>query len=725
MQKLFEPHSISSCPDGCIILIYQDSILKYWSENNVLLSYSLLQKDFVCIFGYISNGWYVVKKRSFQNFIIIGLIKIKNKYPYENPYVKNDFQDEFNTSPDITINTKPSEFSIFDRDKNFLFSLDFPPEKKISEHSLIFLSVLYFSGYMFLIFSIFYAYLFLSYLKLKKWLIFFGFVIDLFLIRFIIYYFEIPKIIHQSQLFNPVIFTSSYLNRSLGDLLLNVITLLMISIYFNRNFDFDSYIKKKGAFKKYLFAGISMTITYLFLIALNSLISDLIVNSTISFDLYNITTIDKFSIFGLFCFGLMIGSFVLFTLNALRSISLMLRLNLKNILFFLIIITVLFFIGDFFFRTNLYIVLFLILYIFSFFFFNITNKKYSITSHVLFLILIFSLLSTYIVHLTTNNTEKNSRTILAQKLASERDYAAEYFFDNIVTSSVSDSVLFTIANDYFTIDENNPERLVSYMKQQYFTGFWSKYDIMITVCDSMKVLQIQPADYTIDCFRYFENIAKEEGSETNCKNLFYINANLAADNYLGIIEIPHALSPIRINVEIFSRLVPRGPGYPELLNDQKIRSLTVQPQYSWAKYENNALNFHFGKYSYPLSLIENYPSGTRKLFFDLNHFSHLYFPVGTNGALIISKKNPGFIDLVAPFSYFFLFYGLLFTMTWLIIKRRYLFKIPEISIKQRLQLFIMALTIISFLFVGFISMTYIVSRNNTKNKDALSEKAHF
>jgi signal transduction histidine kinase len=314
--------------------------------------------------------------------------------------------------------------------------------------------------------------------------------------------------------------------------------------------------------------------------------------------------------------------------------------------------------------------------------------------------------------------------MLAQKLSNNRDYGAEYLFSNIVKSIQKDTTMTALLNDYIHFKVSNQDELESYIKHKYFTGYWDKFDILITLCDSSKVLEILPEDYAVNCYDYFDKIVVEEGLKTDCDELFYIDSDYSVDNYLGIIEFPDVNIPVRINIEFFSRLIPRGLGYPELLNDQKNQSAVDLSLYSWARYEKGDLIYHFGKYSYSINLLNYQDSGNEKKFFNLNNYNHLHFPVDKSSTLIISRKNPGLIDIVAPFSYFFIFYGLLLFILQVLYEGPIILKISDISIKRRLQLFITALIILSFLFVGISSLFYITSLNNNKNQELLSEKAH-
>ncbi len=247
---------------------------------------------------------------------------------------------------------------------------------------------------------------------------------------------------------------------------------------------------------------------------------------------------------------------------------------------------------------------------------------------------------------------------------------------------------------------------------------------MITICDSSKELNIQPENYTVNCFEYFDNLISEYGITTNYKNLTFLEINILGDNYIGIIDIPSIQPLKRIYVEVFSKLIPRGLGYPELLTDRKTPTTYNLNTYSWARYEKNEIVYHFGKYQYSTNLV-NY----RKLikednFFDLNRFSHLFIEIDEDSALILSKKNPGLLDIAAPFSYFFIFYGIIVGIAFIIYRGPTPIKRHSMNFKKRLQWSIISLILFSFIIIGISSVFYIINLNDNKNTDLLSEKSH-
>ena len=110
---------------GFQIFVFEKDTLVYWTGNSVsstdLLSSG--EKDMV----FLGNNWSVIKERVVGDKRIVGLIHIKNEFPYENQFLKNDFQKDFKVPRGTEILTEPTEgeYAIHDSWGSSLFQLDF------------------------------------------------------------------------------------------------------------------------------------------------------------------------------------------------------------------------------------------------------------------------------------------------------------------------------------------------------------------------------------------------------------------------------------------------------------------------------------------------------------------------------------------------------------------------------------------------------------------------
>ncbi|MEZ5198250.1 MAG: HAMP domain-containing sensor histidine kinase [Bacteroidales bacterium] len=710
--------------EGFLILVYRNDYLRYWSDNSIPVSEKFNSNGFNECFSLFSNGWFDIRKKEQGSIKVVCLIKVKSDYIIQNQYLKNEFQSDFKLPNEVLISQEETNYKIFNKENDYLFSLVFPDTYTIDESQILLLTTLYLIAFILLIIALYYAYLFVILDFFNSKLLIIGFILDLLLIRFLIFYFKIPAIVYSSKLFSPLLFANSNLIPSLGDLLINSVMLLSISFVVFQNFNFHRLIFSKSQTVKYVSSvGVLLIIFFVF-IGLSVLLKSIVINSSVSYDLNDITGIDVYSIMGFVCFGMLIFSFVFLTFRAASFVALQLS-SYRQFFPLLISIQFLFyFIAKYVFNCDSFLLVFLFVYLSAFW---VILKSHALNirfSSTMFFIVLFSLFSTYILYEANTIREKQIREIIVQRLSQERDPAAEYLFGKVVMEIQKDTAFKELADRYFFSNEGDLDEAVFYLGKTFFSNYWNRYDLLITLCDSSRVLDIQPEDYMINCYDYFQNIVEESGSNTDCPNLYYLSNEFSARNYIGLIQYELSEIPFLIIVEVYSKIVPKGLGYPELLIDQNEYKSNELSEYSWARYEDSKLVYHFGKYFYSMNLSSYGQIEDDLLFFNRNSYNHLYNKIDEGTTLIISRKNPGFLGIVAPFSYFFIFYGIFVFLVFLLFRSPIDLKLRDLNFKKRLQLSITALIVVSFLFIGLGSLFYIVSLNNSKNNDILSEKAH-
>lgn len=711
--------------NGIVLLIYQNERLTYWSNNSIPVFDYYKSNEFSNNFEFHGNGWHEVRTRTFSNFILIGLIKIKNEYDFENEYLRNEFHKDFNIPDEVQITfNKDTDFRIYDKENTYLFSLSYPAKFKPYESDIVFLTVIYLFVFIFIIAATYNAYVKINKYFKWKWLVLIGFIIDILILRFLIFYFEIPSILYASILFSPALFANSFLLPSLGDFLVNTIVLLAISFVIHKSINMRRINFVYSRYKNVLFFSFLLVILFFLFLGLTYLLDSLIIDSNISFNLHAISSIDQYSIIGFFIFGLVILSFVFLTFKISQIITKFTE-STEKFLLATVSIHIVFFIFCFYLlKCNSIFLIFQFIYILAFWIIKkakTTNIRFSAT---VFFIIFFSIYSTYILYRCNLFSERESRKIIAHKLAEDKDPELEYIFSVISESVKSDTTLDQMVEDYMNnLDENSLE-IISHLRNSHFTGYWKKYDLLFTVCDSSRILDIQPENYLINCYDYFQTKISDYGVETECKNLYFLRSESEDEKYLGILDFSNSEFSLKIFIEVFSKFIPKGLGYPELLVDASSKKSNDWSKYSWAKYENGKLIYWFGKYFYSFNLSNYGKDFDPDVFFNRNGYNHFYYPTDNNTVLILSKKNPGLLDVVAPFSYIFIFYGVLVFLIFLILRSPIEIKMFEFNFRKRLQLLITALILVSFFFTGIGSLFYIISLHDSKNNDILSEKAH-
>ena len=139
---------------GMIFLIYSNDTLQFWSDNSCPVPNFYNQNVFSQSIHHFENGWYYISSLQSNNVHIIGLLLIKNDYPYQNDYLKNDFNPVLNLPVSATFSLNKSDYNVFSTSGNFMFSVSFDDNSSLSlpynfHVFLYFLSIILFVLFVF------------------------------------------------------------------------------------------------------------------------------------------------------------------------------------------------------------------------------------------------------------------------------------------------------------------------------------------------------------------------------------------------------------------------------------------------------------------------------------------------------------------------------------------------------------------------------------------------
>jgi hypothetical protein len=297
--------------EGFAIIVYRNDSLIFWSDNNIPVP--SLRNDFpIRDLVRIANSFFIKREVKSGNLEVIGLILIKREYPYENRFLKNGFQEDFNLSPEVIIQPKKGENrknDVYNSAGNFLFSLDYniarklnPVEKQLSVFMYCFIFILF----LFFLRRVIHN----AEGRLKK-TIFLGSVLLLIGIYYLSHYFRLPDIVYNLELFSPGKFARSIWFPSLGDLLL-ISIICFFSVYnFYKEFIIDlSILKKSGILLYLLMLMFAILILGWFFLTV-FLFKSLILDSTISFETYKVLNLTIYTFFGFLILALLFTTLAL------------------------------------------------------------------------------------------------------------------------------------------------------------------------------------------------------------------------------------------------------------------------------------------------------------------------------------------------------------------------------------------------------------------------------
>jgi signal transduction histidine kinase len=713
--------------EGLSVLLFRNDSLVYWSDNNIPADHLYFNDLFSRPFMHYGNGWFRVIKEESDNLEAVGLIMVKNDFPYQNEYLINDFQENFDISADAILDTVPGKVNIHSKDGTFLFSIEPAIEHNISVKTNFavfgFLIVFFIS----VVILLFYLYHLFDFFKKHPWLLFLAFCLDALLLRFILLYFEIPSFLYKTDLFSPYYYATSFISPSLGDLVVNSLFWLTLSWIFYSKINFPLLVYRKSIIQ--ILSLLAMVFSGMLFYLLISTLQRMIIDSNVELNLNNIFNIDVYSVFGFLAMTSLIFAFFLVS----SKLSCIIYKNgiksWKYILFSLcssLLIIPLFSTEQTPGQGLIYSLL-LFTYMLTFLYFSKKKGGFRNITGALVYIVLFSLISTYVLDYFHGIKEKETRKILASELSSTRDPLMEYEFSRIQDQILVDSNLNNMLRDRIN-NKDDDTNILTHLREKYFNNFWNKYELLITICQQEEVLNIQPGGYLSNCYEYFDGLIQTPGAESVSPGLFFLHNKMENNNYIAEISIPDTggteQAATKIFIELFYKYISEtGLGYPDLLIDKNVKLINGLSDYSYAKYVDDKLIYKNGDYSYHLGLQVYDDYDRSEYFVDNEGYNHYIVKLDEHNKLIISRKNLTFLDLIAPFSYLFIIFSLfliLFLSGYMIsggIHRL------EFNFSNQLQVSIITIIVISFFALGIITRSNIIHLYNNKNRDNLSEKA--
>jgi signal transduction histidine kinase len=704
---------------GLTIVIYRNDSLVFWSDNNIPVPG--FQHDFpIRELVRIANSFFIKRELSSGDLSVIGLILIKSEYPYENRFLKNGFQEDFKLAPEVKIQPKKGELShndVYNSNGNFLFSLDYniarklnPLEKQVS----VFMYVLVFLLFLFFLRRLIYD----AKGILKKFFFLFSIVL-VFVVYYISHYLRFPDIIFNLELFSPGKFARSVWFPSLGDLLLLAVLSFFVIYNFYKEFIIDLTILKKASVLRYLVMLMFAILIIGWFSLTVFLFKSLILDSTISFETYKVLNLTVYTFFGFLILVLLFTSLAML-MDKIMGILKNIHKNKEGVSLIVAMNLVIFLslFGNNSMMNPESAFFFLILSILIYFMRIIKQGDYRFSAFVTF-VLLFSIYTVTEVVRYTQEKNKADMKIKAVNLSAEHDAVAELLFVEINKKLLNDLNLKAM------VLENRPDAdlILTALQKKYFSGFWDKYDIQLTICgpsDSLYVLP--PEDNIYHCYNFFSKLIETEGVEVPNTDFYFLdNLNGRVSYFVSLSFNKEGLERM-LFIELNSRLIAEGLGYPELLLDDKYNPPPSAGDYSYAKYNSGRLITFSGSFAYYMS-SKIYTDGSEGwAFLKKDGYDHLVYNIDRLNSIIVSKPTVFWVDMLISFSYIFSFYFIIMVFFLVITNISPMTIHLRWNFKNKIQLAITGLLFFSLLTIGAGIVYFSIRQYQSKHVEILQEK---
>ena len=713
---------------------FEKGRLKFWSGIKIVLETDSLLKEGSTFITW-KNGYYEAIKKSSGNFSVVCFIPIMDQYPYQNNYLKNDFQKELISTNNLNIaNLNDQEvFNIRNIDGKYLFSVKFKPDVKDTFYASLELCMWLLS-------------MLLSFVVLTHWAVSIAnkgyvriaiLIITAFIITFRLLDLEFRWFANNFdfEIFNPRHYASNYFFPSIGDFLLNVLSFTWIlSFVHSYRFQILNVEQPLTKLLSYIIFIITGCIVCFAAFITNDLFFGLVTNSNISFDVTNVLNSNWLSWLGvlIFCFS---NLNLYLIIDSALAISDTLPLNNKErILMFMGGLFVVFLDRVFFSDFTVFFFLFAVILLVSGWSYYRYKQKFNLSVFILCL-LIFAVIGSLKLSRFQFLKERESRKLLASKLESSGDPNAVLQFFNIEKELVKDKFVI----DYFKNPLASHDALHNRLVKLYMAGYLSRYDFEAYEFDERFMVFKGDGGVALASFKSLVM----NGSVKVSEYFYRKNNTFGFQHYFALLPVKDGTNELgTLVLQLTSQPLDHMGAFPELLVDGKIKEDMQVRGYSYAYYDDGLLLNQHGKYVYNLRNFDF--KGKNKDFVFLNNkeggksYNHLIYQSNPKKLIIISREVSNLVSQLASASFIFLvllfFAMLIYLLRWLWysvqnydisfrnFRWNYLITTNRMLYKTRIQFSMVFAVVITLLITGIITYYNISQQYREQQEKTVLDK---
>jgi signal transduction histidine kinase len=694
---------------GISIFFYDQGELKYWSDHSVPVT-SRWRPRFNLPFTTFRNADYVTVVRQLQGQMLVGMIEIKTHFPFQNSVLINGFHPDFNLDAGVAIEFLEAEGTepVYNEEGAYLFSLDFSESelvhrgyKAIAVVSLVLFIVLLFAAFCEL----------LKGASPKARFIWIG-VITLVVLgmAFVVLRYSFPVLLTGSDLFQPEVLASRFF-PSLGALIVCSVSALVLAALYYMYGNFEDFRSKlvKRTLSMLLFAASALLILFV-----DQLISVLILDSSISFEAHRVTTFNGYTVAGLFVIiswfvilGLVLDKAILLGAESTEHVWLSGSVAISLIMAGALVLP-----GDY---GSWIAWIAILLLLGAHLYLRYHHSGRIPFSRFIFLLLFISVFMTLRLQQYNKIKIERQKEVELVKLSSEHDPVAEMLFSEMSMAIRNDSVFAQYMNRPYIALEQVHNRL----QRNYLSGYWTKYDLRVTVCRPADSLYVEPpVDELYHCYEFFEEMILENGIEIAGSDFYFLDNLNGRISYLGSIPYYRAEREHRVFIELDSKILSEELGYPELLLDDDFRSFT-NADFSFAKYNGGQLITQDGDFPYRRS--SNFYTSNVEEFerITLDKYDHSIYNVDEQNTIIVGSPTVTPVDMLISFSYIFALNFLLLALVYLTTTVGIFSPTFNWNFKNRIQYSMVGILFFTFLLICSGTIYFIVQQYRVQHNDNL------
>jgi signal transduction histidine kinase len=682
---------------GIAYFIYENDSLQFWTDNHPAVENYMLN---ICLekrLVKLKNGYYEVirhPKNAYSFFQLYALVLIKNNFPYENKYLKNEFNKRLRIPDGVLINDNEQNHSI--QISNYqglsVFSIDIQEGLRNQFTSLL--------SFLCLCISIFSMLFFLKKRFIQhqslRWI-----ASILFAIALLCY-----LIFQLNVLYIPT--SLSYDRQNLYNLIVTfLITLLSVWVFMVIRKELTTGIKTRN---NLIYFTLFVVLIFLFGYGINSFLNTIFNKSYLSSDLSDVIFSSSLEIYLSYaCVFLVMFCFVIFCETVINLLNVVYN-KAQIILFFslsAICILIHHLFGQVDILTAIWSGLLLLLIVVS--------KKLCANNRFLYGTLLCLFISFFVAYLSIdqkNKSDYTQRLNIMDDLADPQDDIAEHLFKSVETKILTDKELAHIA---LKKDKTIADIEQSILRK-YFTGYWEKYHVSVCLFDSLCTPLVQHPQGLYNNNTYFDELISSKLQSTTCPNLYFNEQLKDKTFYLYKTPVKSLSKSLQLYIVIESKKTHTYRSFPDLLLIHS--SHTANTEYSSAVYKAGQLHSQQGRYEYPA--VFSFPDDMQDTHvFQQNGYSHLIHKTDVNTIIVVSKDYNYFSDLFSTIGFIFLASSTVFLLFSFYNSYRLKY---ENSLSIKIQHYSAIAILILFIPVAFSTISLVKNQTEQQNTHNIKDK---
>jgi two-component system, NtrC family, nitrogen regulation sensor histidine kinase NtrY len=715
--------------------------MRFWNNQHIQPTKEDVSRPAGQHLDSLSNGVYecihhIITHPDGSTTNIIALLPVYYKYIVENNYLRTSFPANRFAAKRFGFSSKPTEFAVSSSNGTVLFYLVAKPA-----------SIQYDGNWLSLVLQL--AGILLVLLSVHQWaervarkkggargvLLL---ILILLLLRSFSYFFSLPLNFRQYELFDPAIYGSNFILRSLGDLLINSILFFWVILFARKHLSEASPLKQVNvSWKAWGIASFIILCMVVTSFVTANVIRGLVADSKFSFDVTSFFSLDWYSVVGflvLSCIAL--GYFFLLQLMlkwvapvvetytyakyvliaGMGLLVLSFRIQLPNLRLELLTL------GWILLMVRLQDIHYL----------RSNDGKYTLAV-LLFWIFLFSIsISAIIVGENRAREFNQDRMKMARSQAKQLDPNTNFTI-NIASSSLTSDFL---ADNFSRLQNDSAaghaflDSISSNVFSVYNDNFSPEFYFFDTNDKPLRVNSDSSSFSTLKAI--YDNHAEDSMDSGDIR---YYQA--AADNILYIRRIPITDSFNNPMGTLFfiSRPKTADAGeslYPELIKPRRDYIPQYNAKYSWALYDSLRVVKYFHEYPFAISVEPKKIASEDHIREKVDGYDILWYNPGGNKLVAVAKKDHSFIEAITLFAYLFcafIFLVMLFRFLSIMLQTRFriraLFEQLQANIRTQVHSTIIFISLLSFIVIGIATINFFINRYQKTNFEKLSRSINI